>query len=87
MTQEELDEGTKRVARRLSGDEQVCAECGNSVKPGSGKFVNRTPILDGLRERVKVGYPHPEGAYICAECRKKMEKEVRDATDRAYGQK
>lgn len=32
---------------------QVCIHCGDSVKPGSGKFVNRVPADDG---------------YVCWEC-------------------
>lgn len=78
-------EDVKKVARRLAGDEEICAECGDSVKPGSGKFANRVPILDGFRERVKQNRPHPEGAYVCYECERKIEKEVRNAVDRAYG--
>lgn len=81
------DRDTKKVARRLSGDEQFCAECGGSVKPGSGRYVNRVPILDDFQERVAMGYPYPEGAYICAECEEKIEKETRDAIDRAYGRR
>lgn len=71
-------ETARRVARRLAGDEQVCAECGDSVRPGSGKFANRVPILDGFPERVKQNRPYPEGTYICHECERKIERGIRD---------
>jgi len=49
-------------------DEEICVECGNSVKQGSGKFVNRVRVLDNFEERVKAGMHYPEGGYICADC-------------------
>lgn len=87
MIEEDRQEAAKEVACRLAGDEQVCAECGDSVKHGSGKFANRVPILDDFQERIRQNRPHPEGAYICCECERKIEEEVRNAADRAYGRK
>jgi hypothetical protein len=46
---------------------QMCAECRQSVAPGSGSFVNRV-LLDDFAMRLKNGYPYPAGAYLCAEC-------------------
>ncbi len=46
----------------------ICCICGESVAPGSGKFVNRVPQCDDLRTRVTNGYSHPLGDFICAEC-------------------
>jgi len=49
-------------------DEQICCGCGRSVKMGSGRFVNRVPIADNYERRVELGFPYPEGAFLCAEC-------------------
>ena len=46
----------------------ICCICGESVAPGSGKFVNRVPQCDDLKTRVTNGYSHPLGDFICAEC-------------------
>lgn len=51
--------------------EDVCCECGESVVPGSGKFVNRIPEMSGLLARVDGNRPHPTGAWVCAECEEK----------------
>ena len=47
---------------------EFCNECGESVGPGSGKFVNRVPSGDGYAEHVEMGKPFPKGGYMCAEC-------------------
>lgn len=49
-------------------DAAICAECGHSVVPGSGRFVNRVPIFDSYDTRCEMGYSYPAGAYICPEC-------------------
>ncbi len=49
-------------------DAAICAECGHSVAPGSGRFVNRMPIFDSYDTRCEMGFPYPEGAYLCPEC-------------------
>lgn len=46
----------------------ICNECGHSVKPGSGRFVNRIPDLDDVETRREMGKPFPEGDFMCAEC-------------------
>jgi hypothetical protein len=50
-----------------SGNE-MCNECGQSVRAGSGKFVNRIVDLNGYKTRQGMGKPHPIGDYICADC-------------------
>lgn len=60
-------------AERIANDDgppdaPICAECGQSVAPGSGKFVNRVCIFDEYAARVELGFPFPAGAYVCAEC-------------------
>jgi hypothetical protein len=49
-------------------DVEICNECGRSVKPGSGLFVNRVPDFNSPEERKEMGKPFPEGDFVCAEC-------------------
>jgi len=49
-------------------EKEICNQCGRSVAPGSGRFVNRVPSLDDVETRREAGYPYPEGGYTCAEC-------------------
>lgn len=48
--------------------ENICCECGESVVPGSGKFVNRIPEMSGILVRADGNRPHPTGRWVCAEC-------------------
>jgi len=57
---------------------EICWECGESVALGSGKLVNRIPDFNSLEVRKDLGYPHPEGDYLCADCEAKFEEEDRD---------
>ena len=52
----------------MDTQKEICCECGESVKPGSGKFVNRVPALDDYKAKIECGFTYPEGAFICAEC-------------------
>lgn len=52
-------------------DVEQCCECGASVSPGSGKFINRITEANGYISRRYMGRPYPEGAYLCAECDQK----------------
>ncbi len=47
---------------------ETCNECGQSVRQGSGKFVNRIIDLNGYKTRQGMGKPYPAGDYICADC-------------------
>ena len=47
---------------------EICCECGKSVKQGSGRFVNRVPVLDDFEEKVANGYKFPNGEYVCESC-------------------
>jgi hypothetical protein len=47
---------------------EICNECGKSVAPGSGRFVNRVPSGDSPAEHEEMGKPFPIGGYVCAEC-------------------
>jgi hypothetical protein len=51
---------------------ETCNECGRSVAPGSGWYVNRVPDANPQRERVEMGKPFPHGAFICAECESEL---------------
>ncbi len=46
----------------------TCAECGRSVGFGSGRFVNRVPIIDDPEAGREMGFSYPDGEWICAEC-------------------
>jgi hypothetical protein len=47
---------------------QICNECGESVAPGSGRFVNRVIDMNDPETRREMGKPYPEGDYVCEEC-------------------
>ena len=55
---------------------EICIECGESVKAGSGNFVNRIPVLDDFNERKTMNAPHPEGEWLCAVCDIRFDKET-----------
>jgi hypothetical protein len=46
---------------------QLCAGCGQSVAPGTGRFGHRI-TLGNFISRVSDGYPYPAGAYLCHGC-------------------
>jgi len=47
---------------------EICNECGKSVAWGSGRFINRIPDANSVKERKELGRPYPEGDFICANC-------------------
>ena len=47
---------------------QTCKNCGDSVRLGSGKFVNRIPDANDYETRVANGDPYPHGEFLCYEC-------------------
>ncbi len=47
---------------------ETCSECGQSVRTGTGRFVNRVIDLNNYRTRKEMGKPYPDGDYQCAEC-------------------
>jgi hypothetical protein len=54
---------------------QLCNECGRSVAPGSGRFVNRVVDLNDVKTRIEMGKPFPKGDYICADCDERIRPE------------
>ena len=53
-------------------EKETCNECGESVKAGSGLFVNRIQDFNDLETRKEMGKPFPEGEYICVECEEEL---------------
>lgn len=47
---------------------EICNECGKSVAPGSGNFVNRVPSGDDEATHREMGKPFPKGGFICGVC-------------------
>jgi hypothetical protein len=47
---------------------EICNECGHSVAPGSGRFVNRVSDFNLPERRKEIGRPYPQGEFLCAEC-------------------
>jgi hypothetical protein len=59
-------------------EEEICNECGDSVKFGSGKFANRVPDCNTVEQRRdEMGKPFPKGGWICSECEEKIGDELR----------
>ena len=52
---------------------EICNECGQSVRTGSGKFVNRVIDFSGYKTRRAMGKPYPSGDYMCAECETELD--------------
>lgn len=53
---------------------QICNECGDSVRWGSGRFINRIPDLNDERTRMANNKKFPKGNFLCAECDAKEAK-------------
>ena len=69
--EEELPESVQKALNNWIEDtyaEDICCECGESVVPDSGKFVNRVPEMSGILARADGGRPYPTGGWVCAEC-------------------
>jgi len=62
----------KIIRKIIRQDTKICNECGESVAPGSGKFVNRIPDFDTYEERLYNGKTYPHGEFLCAECDSKF---------------
>ena len=46
---------------------QICVKCGHAVWWGSGRYVNRVPVLDSLAVKAQT-YSFPQGGYVCGVC-------------------
>ena len=68
----------------MKKQKEICCECGESVKQGSGKFVNRVPALDDIEEKRSWGFLYPEGAFICAECWDIHKQEIGETNTYGY---
>jgi len=52
----------------MKEEKEFCNECGQSVKAGSGFFVNRVLDFNDVETRIQMGKLYPEGDFICIEC-------------------
>ena len=76
-TMEFIDIAKKALINIIKGrKEEICVECGKSTKQGSGRFINRVPVLDDYEEKVECGYKFPNGKYICESCMEKGDIEI-----------
>lgn len=57
---------------------EICNECGQSVKIGSGLFVNRVVDFNDKKTRREMGKPYPEGDFICAICEENLIQYIRE---------
>ena len=71
---DELSE-MKIVIDTIDKYRQTCIHCAESVVPGSGRFVNRVPVVGLFDTKVEAGYDYPLGAFICPECEADFYKE------------
>lgn len=71
-----LEQDTIITRKTAIIDRQICVECGDSVIFGSGKFVNRIPVLDDDQQKIQNNHPFWWGEYICYECDIKIRKEI-----------
>lgn len=55
---------------------EICNECGQSVKSGSGRFVNRVVDFNTIKDRKEMGKPFPKGDFICEQCELKFQNET-----------
>jgi len=62
------DIDTYKLLGILNIGEEICYECGRSVKGGSGRFTNRIPSLDDYDVRKDNNVPFPQGKWLCNEC-------------------
>lgn len=54
---------------------EICNECGKSVKFGTGLFVNRVIDLNSPIDRKEFGKPFPKGDFICSICEVNIQRE------------
>ena len=64
------------MEKRKLLEKEICNECGNSAKFGSGLYVNRVIDFNDYEDRIEMLKPFPEGEFICSECEKKLKQKV-----------
>jgi len=60
---------------------EICNECGESVAPGSGRFVNRVPSGDDAETHKEMGKEYPNGGFMCVACDAKEEQTAMPYSD------
>jgi len=73
IVQEQAEVSSGDIEPRMLENE-IYNECGRSVAPGSGWFVNRVTDCDSYLEKVDNGKAYPKGEYLCTECDSKVRK-------------
>jgi len=59
--------------------QEICNECGVSVKAGDGNFINRVPSCATYSEHKRMNKQYPLGAYMCAECESNYYKNLKES--------
>jgi len=54
---------------------KICNRCGRSVEIGTNLWSNRELDFDSIEIRKSKGAKHPQGDFICGDCRKKIYQE------------
>ena len=74
----ELRNSENQVATTGRKTVGYCNECGRSVEPGSGNWVNRIHDLNDPKTRKGMSKPFPYGDFICAQCDARWDVEDED---------
>jgi hypothetical protein len=60
---------------------ETCCLCGRSCARGSGRFINRYPVLGNEQARRAI-YAFPRGKWVCGYCKEQLEaEEIADMDD------
>lgn len=51
---------------------EICNECGENVRAGTGLYVNRIMDLNEQNDRIDMGKPYPQGDFICVKCEEEI---------------
>lgn len=57
---------------------EICNECGKSVKFGTGLFVNRVFDFNSEKDRKEFGKPFPKGDFICPICEENIQSKFQE---------
>lgn len=65
---EDIYHGVYCLMSKEGKERMRCNECGDSVRWGSGKAVNRVMDFNDVETRKEMGKPFPKGNFVCGEC-------------------
>jgi ribosomal protein S27AE len=66
-----------KVFEATKETKKICNRCGRSVEIGTNLWSNRELNFDSIEIRKSKGAKHPQGDFICGDCRKIMYKNQR----------